>query len=231
MSLPALTGDISTAILGWSLAAFGVSLMAPIWDNTRVLFFTVILQFVACIVAVTSTTFGILQPVGTDRMMILVGLTLFSILHYVLGRRNAMNLSENEWISTKRAHGSLVFVLSVGCFYCFVILRKILYSVFTGESTAIEESFQCSQSILINVMALVLMFLGLRLKNGQIVGIGFLAVVLGAAKVFGYDFWNIEGLEVVFGVLSFGVTAGLGSLVWKRWQQLDIDHQNSVPVG
>jgi hypothetical protein len=49
-----------------------------------------------------------------------------------------------------------------------------------------------------------------------------LAVVLataGAVKVFGYDFWFTHGLPLVLSVLSFGLAAAVGSLVWKQWER------------
>ena len=215
-SLTSVSSHVSIAVPGWSTVALAVSLMGAWWDNTRVLLFAALVQSVGCGMVAYSRMLGVFKPIGPVQTAILCCLAALALGHYIIGRRNLSRLSENDWLSPSTFNRSLVLVLAAGCVYAFAILRKALFVGVASIPSLPEASFACGQSILINAMALVLMFAGLKLRNGQVVGIGFLAAGAGAAKVFGYDFWNLAGVPIVLGVLSFAITAALGSLVWRN---------------
>jgi hypothetical protein len=192
-ALPASTGSILVALLAWSSLAMALTVISGIWQNPGVRATSYVLQTFACVVAAASGSFSVVAVFPRHKAAVAATLACICLMHYAWCRRKVA-----------RPEGGRVSAL-------LFLLAMVLSQADVGSL------FECGQSILINVGALVLMLLGLFLMNAEILAVSVVVAGIGAAKVFGYDLMKIEGIPLIFSVFSFGVTASVGSLVWRGW--------------
>jgi hypothetical protein len=207
-ALPASTGSILVALLAWSSLAMALTVISGIWQNPGVRATSYVLQTFACVVAAASGSFSVVAVFPRHKAAVAATLACICLMHYAWCRRKVAR-PEGGRVS------ALLFLLAM--VYLFGASRMILFSTLAMSGADVGSLFECGQSILINVGALVLMLLGLFLMNAEILAVSVVVAGIGAAKVFGYDLMKIEGIPLIFSVFSFGVTASVGSLVWRGW--------------
>lgn len=209
-SLPAAVGNMPAAIVIWSLFALGMAVMSVFWRNGTIRALSFFVQLYACGAAVVSGSMSVGGPFPTLKATATALAFGLCATHYVWCRRRAPKRPGPHWDIFE------VMLLLAALGYAFGTLRMLS---FTSFGAGAEGVFQSSQSILINMAALVLMLLGLRWMNGQIQFAAGIVAALGALKVFGYDLFNISDFPLVLSVSSFALTAAVASVVWGRWQR------------
>lgn len=100
----------------------------------------------------------------------------------------------------------------------FFFLRIIVQQLLGSGPGAAGFPFRSAQSAIINLSAIVLMFIAFRQRNKELRNIAILVTVVGAAKVFLSDLLGIQGLPLVVSVFSFGLAAALESVALGKWQ-------------
>lgn len=212
-ALPEATGELAVTLLVWSGVALGLAVIAERRHDGGLRAAAYLLQAFACAMAVASGRLSVLLPLPREEVAAAALLSGFCAIHYVWMRGRAPK--------PKGGHPGVagILLLLATLVYAFGASRMGLFAGLVALGLEGGSSFQCGQSILLNLAALVLMLLGLMRRNRELLAAGALAAGAGAGKVFGYDLLTASGLPLVLGVLSFGIAASVASLVWRRWQQ------------
>jgi hypothetical protein len=219
MSLPALMPNLLSALLIWSFVGLGVGLVGSYSGDWPTRLLSYLFQ-----VFVTLVALGALQITATPQappseiaaFLILAGV---SLAHLLLRPDWERHPESGRWQIIDDRNRSSVLLLVTATAYLLMASRLVLSALIASSEPAAQNVFQGGQSILINGFALLLMLLGLALACRQMLTLAVVLATAGAVKVFGYDFWFTHGLPLVLSVLSFGLAAAVGSLVWKQWER------------
>jgi len=122
---------------------------------------------------------------------------------------------------------SAVVLLLIGLSQIYVMLRFAVFGIISNTMTDYAAAFYCARSIILNLGVIVLMIMGLKLRNKEILVIAALVVVVAAVKVFLFDLFRTAGLPLVLSVLTFGIVAAVSSVVMRKWGQTG----RSAPEG
>ncbi len=117
-----------------------------------------------------------------------------------------------------RGDCSAVLLLGLGLFYAFAAASFILAAALPVSGPNVN-SFACMQSLAINLGIVVLLGVGLRRRNREVLVVAGLVTLVAAAKVFLFDLLRARGVPLVLSVFSFGVVAAASSVVLRKWQQ------------
>ena len=90
------------------------------------------------------------------------------------------------------------------------------------------NAFRCSQSAIINISAVMLMFAALLHGNKEVRNVAILVTVVGAIRVFLFDLIGTHGVPLVISVLSFGLATAIESVMLGRWQHLSPSELKSM---
>ena len=114
-----------------------------------------------------------------------------------------------------------VTVLLAGLLSAFVMLRVMLHkvTVMFFVSADVNNIIQGSQSVIINMSAIILMIIALANRSRELRNVAILLTAIGAINVFLYDLVRGHGIPLVLSVLSFGLATAIESVILKRWQR------------
>lgn len=219
VSVPPITNDPAWSLVLWSISALSFSVtLARQLDPS--------LQGVACLfqvfVSVMSLHFGSLVaggPTPVPQVIAAAALSATCLLHYIWLRTRAFVSPQHLSGRALLVWQVAVLVFIVAIVFAFGALRITLYALAAHVMAQPYEVFQCGQSMIINLGALLVAYIGLRIRKGELLGVGALLAAVGAAKVFAFDLFHTQGMPLVLSVLLFGITTTFGSLIWNRWQR------------
>lgn len=224
VSLPAVFGNMQAALPPLSLAALALAPAAQRWRSGEVRVMSYLLQLYACGVLIYLLCgMGLPAPLSTT-MMVAGAVSAVAWAHY-LWCRSHPPFAEAGFFSRfdPQDHGAaLLFSGALIC--CFYFLRTGLFLALgpTSNPDAMVV-FRCSQSIIINVSAAILMVFAYTHRNKEWRNIAILMTIIGAGNVFLADLIRTHGFPLVASVFTFGVAAALESLTLSRW------HRQSIP--
>ena len=101
----------------------------------------------------------------------------------------------------------------------FFLLRAIAWWIIVPVGPGGPETFQCTQSIIINLAALGLGLFAFRTRNREIRNVAILVIAVGAVKS-ASDLLGTKGVPLVLSVFSFGLAAATQSITLSRWQRV-----------
>jgi hypothetical protein len=202
----------------WCIAALTVGFFSGRWANGDVRALSYGHQFFACGMAISLGWLAVASPLPMGRLVAALALALGCFVHYWWCRCRAPVVMSGGIASWDPADRAAVVPFFVALVYGFVAARIALYALLPESGQGINAVFLSGQSVLINLSSLLLLLWGIRRDNSEIQAVAFAVALIGAFKVFGYDFLKIQGVELVASVFSFGVTAGVGSLIWRSRQ-------------
>lgn len=219
MSLPTLTPDLPFALLTWSCVGLGVGLIGSYGDDRPTRLISYLFQVFVAVVSLGLLRFGGVSDAPAREMATFLILAVVSMAHLLVRPDWARHPASRRWqiIDDKERMRVLLLITATG--YLLMASRLVLYAAVVSSGADSQNAFQAGQSILINAFALLLMILGLALVCREMLVLAIVLAAAGALKVFGYDFWFTRGLPLVLSVLSFGLAAAVGSLVWKQWER------------
>lgn len=212
-----LAGSVHVALPAAALAAFGIARWSGTLSSAGMRALALVLQLVTIVTAIAAESFAAPASPFAAMVGLAAVLALVAVAHYRWSRRVAP--PAGSWyarLSATDVPGQLV--LAAGLAATFGFLRLVAYPLLAGFSE-VENAFSGVQSVLLNLMAVVLLVLAWRRRDRAIVGMAALVSVVGGLKVFGSDFLALHGVPLVLSVFSFGVLALMGSIVLGRWQQ------------
>ncbi len=228
--LPGCIGNASAVLLIWSLIAVGIAAIPPLARNPYLLLISHLFQSVACIGAIFSGSLSV-NPSPTFGQAVIASLLAgICLAHRVLSRAASARFSRHYPDKIDAASYTTVLLLGAGLLYTFGASRMLL-SFGLNSFHAGDDAFQAGQSVLINLGALAVALAGVKAKDGEMLAVAVVIAIVGAAKVFAYDFAHLRGVLLVLSIFSFAVTATLGSVLCGRWQRLPVRQGPDEPPG
>jgi hypothetical protein len=210
-------GDLTVTVPLWAVAALAVARLSTIYGSGGIRLTSYVLQAGACAVAVLAGEFD--PSAGPIAGTLVAGmLALAAALHYRWSR--ATPPAPSSWYGKIAPADPLgIPLLWVSVLAGFCVLRVITHAGLATLPIDVDNAFQGTQSVIINVMAIALMVLGLIKRDKELLGTAVLAAVVGGLRVFTSDLFTAHGVPLVLSVFSFGMAAAVGSVVLGRWQR------------
>jgi uncharacterized membrane protein len=208
---------IASAMVG--LIAIGVAWVSVRRNIIGLRLASYLLQFYAC----ASLVYLLWATDGTRPSV--VGalssglLALIAFVHYFWSRRNPMGQGETllHKINKNDRGGGILLIAAL--FSGFFTMRVGLYQALDFMHAAKRSNFDGAQSVLINVTAIVVLWLSLMKRNKELRNVATVLIVIGAAKVFLMDMVSLKGMPLMVSVFTFGLVAAFASFVLGRWNK------------
>lgn len=215
-TLPSLVWHISAATIVWSMLGVALAVLSWKWQSGALRAMSYSVQAVAGGVAVTAAGLMSLEPFSV--WLVSVGLAMAGLClgHYLWCRRRPPHDHGRFFSAIDPNDRTAIVPFLVAVICAFGAVRMVWYEI--GSAIESGGAFQCGQSVILNAAAILLAMAGLVKKNGEFLVIAVVVAILGAVKVFAYDFFHIQNLPLVISVFSFGLTAAIGALIWKKCQ-------------
>ena len=217
LTLPAALGSLPAApLLG--AAALGVAVLSDRWGSGAVRVTSYLLQVYAVVtLALDFLTKGLpASPLaGTAPAAVLA---VVALVHYLWCRRHVPPARSPlfETYDTEDLSGAVTLLASLTGF--FFLLRAIAWWIILPVGPEGPDTFQCTQSIIINLAALGLGLYAFRARNREIRNVAILVIAVGAVKS-ASDLLGTKGVPLVLSVFSFGLAAATQSITLSRWQK------------
>ncbi len=219
LALPTALGSGLAAAPVLAAAAVGVAVLSDRWGSGAVRATSYLLQ----IYAVVSLALGFLtnglpaSPLaGTVPC---AALAAAALVQYRWCRRHAPPARSPlfETYDTEDLGGAVTLLAALAG--SFFLLRAIAWWIIIPVGPGGPETFQCTQSIIINLAALGLGLYAFRTRNREIRNVAILVIAVGAVKS-AFDLLGTKGVPLVLSVLSFGLAAATQSITLSRWQRV-----------
>ncbi|MBU0483311.1 MAG: DUF2339 domain-containing protein [Proteobacteria bacterium] len=219
MAFPDAVGSILLAIPVWSAVALGLALLSGVCEIGGIRLASYLLQGLACLAAVFSGILVADTPSFMVGSSVAVVITLLAGYQYRWCRQHPLSCSIGFFAMVDPDDRSGI-VLFLSCLLNgFLLLQMVSYHIMAPFVSDISNMMIGSQSVLINIGAMGLMFFALSERNNEILGVAVLVFIIGALKVFFYDLFRSSGIPLVMSVFSFGAAAAVCSIALNRWQQ------------
>jgi len=122
---------------------------------------------------------------------------------------------------------SLLLIGSLVAAFC--ALRS---GIWLALGAAATPTFNSAQTVIITTAAAGIMILGYLQRNKELRNIAILVTLIGMGKVFFHDLLLMNGMPLVIGIFSFGLTAAVQSVVLGRWQSRSArEEQAAAPAA
>jgi hypothetical protein len=234
LALPVATGGIMASLPFLAAVAFGLAILSDQWQSGGVRWTSYLLQIYAAIAL--ASLFLVDEPdvhaLGGTLSAAL--LSCLGLLHYKWCRANKPAAESVFFTKLDKSDFSAVLLLLVSLLSAFFMLRIVAYQflVFLLQADAVGNAFRCTQSVIINVSAAVLMLFALAHRKKEVRNVAILVTIIGAIKVFLYDMiGGMHGLPLVLSVFSFGLATALESFGLTRWHRLTPQADDAVHRG
>ncbi|MBE0568712.1 MAG: hypothetical protein IH577_03425, partial [Deltaproteobacteria bacterium] len=217
LALPAALGSVQAPpVLG--AAALGLAVLSDRWGSGAVRVSSYLLQVYAVVsLALNFVTNGIpASPLaGTVPA---AALAVVALAHYRWCRRHVPPAHSPLFETYDKEDLSGAVTLLAALTGSFFLLRAIAWWIIIPAGPGGPETFQCTQSIIINLAALGLGLYAFRARNREIRNVAILVIALGAVKS-ASDLLGTKGVPLVLSVFSFGLAAATQSIILSRWQK------------
>jgi hypothetical protein len=222
LALPVAAGGIYLSLPVLSAVAFWAAVMSGKWHSGSVRLTSYFLQIYA-----SATLAGVLSGWGTPPS--------FPVSAVSAGGIACLGLMQYRWCRSRKPPDESAFFQRIdkGDFSAVVILLAALLSVFLMLRVIahqvlamillpadLNNALQCSQSVIINLSAILLMFFALTHRSREVRNVAILVTLIGAVNVFLYDLFRAHGMPLVISVLSFGLATAVESVILGRWQRM-----------
>jgi hypothetical protein len=219
-ALPMAAGSIFFSLPLLAAVALGTAFISAKWHSGSVRVTSYLLQIypaVALAVILFSREATVtFFPVNAASAGVLASL---AFLHFRWCRRNPP--AESPFFQKiDKGDFSAVVILLAALLNAFFMLRLIVNRVLTAliAPAELNNAISCSQSVIINLSAIALMFLAHVHRTKEVRNVAILVTVVGAANVFLYDLIRGHGMPLVISVLSFGLATAVESVILGRRQ-------------
>ncbi|HIJ78066.1 MAG: hypothetical protein OEY01_02005 [Desulfobulbaceae bacterium] len=217
---PTITQNLLIAISLWSIGA--LLLLKLSWHSKigGIRLSSYLLQIIACATGVLSGAFAIQHAdISPFTLTVTTAMMLLSGFHYYMSRKKFLVAGNGFFGIIDKKDYSAIAMLIASLTYGFYMLQQVAMLIITPDPADFNNIITGLRSIFINGGAFLLILMGIKNKNKDLLGTALAVFIVGAAKVFGYDLFEISGVPLVLSVFSFGAAAALGSLALSRWQK------------
>ncbi|MHB8770427.1 MAG: hypothetical protein ACYC7J_05475 [Syntrophales bacterium] len=227
LALPAATHSPFLSLLLLAAVALGAAILSVTWQSGSVRLTSYLLQlYVSVALSVSLLEQGAVPSVWVRAPSAGLIACLGFIQYRWCRRRQPPEESVFFGRIDKRDFSAVIILLaSLGC--TFFTLRVVLHHILslTLVPSEMNNVFYGSQSVVINLSAILLMFVAWAYRNTELRNTAILITVVGAVNVFLYDLIRTHGMPLVISVLSVGLATAVESVILGRWQQ------RTKPVG
>ena len=212
-----------------ALLAIGMAWLSMRRNNTGLRLASYLLQLYAC----SALVFLLWSTDGTRPSV--VGalssglLASIAFVHYFWSRRNPIAAGETLLHKLNRHDRGATVLLVAALFSGFFTMRVGLYQTLDFLHAATRSNFDGAQSVLINVTAIVVLWLALLRHNKELRNVAVFLIVIGAGKVFLMDMVNLKGMPLMVSVFTFGLVAASASFVLGRWNKSPGEVETTEP--
>jgi hypothetical protein len=219
LALPAALGSGLAAAPVLAAAAVGVAVLSDRWGSGAIRATSYLLQIYAVVsLALHFLTNGLpASPLaGTVPG---AALAAAALVHYRWCRRHAPPARSPLFATYDTEDLSGAVTLLAALTGSFFLLRTIAWWMILPAGPGGPETFQCTQSIIINLAALGLGLFAFRARNREIRNVAILIIAVGAVKS-ASDLLGTKGVPLVLSVFSFGLAAATQSITLSRWHRV-----------
>ena len=222
LTLPATTNSITPSLPLLAAVALGAAVMSVKWKNGSVRLTSYLLyMYTVVALALALHDQGAAPSVWSD-MLSAGGIACLGFVQYWWCRGRKPPEESAFFLRIDKDDLSAVTILLASLTSAFFALRVVVHYILTGTLAPSDVSnvLQSSQSVIINLSAIVLMFIALAYRNRELRNTAILVTLIGAVNVFLYDLIRVHGMPLVISVLSFGLATAIESVILGRWQHL-----------
>ncbi len=228
-SLPALFGSMLLPLPIYSALALGIAYYAREWDSGGMRFTSYLLQaYVSFIMTVQLGGEG----VSNDPLIALTVTAICGLLglaHYRFCRKNPPAEKSRFFSEVDKKDRTAVFVLLAGLADgYFMTMVLVFQGLLHYSKEAFVPEFMAIQSVSINGAATVIMILALLWQHKELRNVSILVTIIGGAKVFMIDMFNLTGVPQLASVFSFGLAAALISIALGRMQIVERRQEQKI---
>jgi hypothetical protein len=222
---------IGHAVIGSALVAMlaiGIACVSAKRGNIGLRLTSHLLQFYACsalVYLLWSTDGTRPSAVGAFSSGLLATI---AFLHYFWSRRNPAAVGETTLHKINKNDRGAGVLLIAALFGGFFTMRVGLYQALDFLHAATRSNFDGAQSVLINVTALVVLWLSLMKRNKELRNVAVVLTVIGAGKVFLLDMVSLKGMPLMISIFTFGLVAAFASFVLGRWNKPELSEQQKA---
>ena len=230
LALPLVVGSTLPSLPVLAAVAFGASVMSAKWHSGSVRLTSYLLQIYAAVALAAVVLRWETMPSFSVSVVSAGGIACLGLLHYRWCRNRKPPAESAFYSRIDKSDLAAVAILLAALLSAFFLLRMIAQRIL-GMSLApaeLNNAMQCSQSVIINLSAIVLIFFAQAYNNREVRNVAILVTVIGAVNVFLYDLLRAHGLPLVISVLSFGLATAVESVILGRWQRLSAPAQDNA---
>jgi len=221
LALPLATGSILLSLPMLAAVAFWAAVMSAKWHSGSVRLTSYLLQIYAT-VALAVVLLG-WETISSFRASAVSagGIACLGLMQYRWCRSRKPPEESAFFSRIDKGDFSAVAIFLAALMSAFFLLRVIAHRLLamTLAPADLNNALHCSQSVIINLSAIVLMFFAQAYRNREVRNVAILVTVIGAVNVFLYDFIRAHGMPLVISVLSFGLATAVESVILGRWQR------------
>jgi len=217
LALPAALGSLPAApVLG--AVALGVAVLSDRWKSGAVRVTSYLLQVYAVVSLAHHFLAHGLPASALAGTVPSAALAAVALVHYRWCRRHAPPARAPFFRTYDTEDLSGAVTLMAALTGSFFLLRAIAWWILLPAGPGGPETFQCTQSIIINLAALGLGLYAFRARNREIRNVAILVIAAGAVKSTS-DLLGTKGMPLVLSIFSFGLAAATQSITLSRWQK------------
>ncbi len=217
VGMPLVSGKMLWSLPVWSVCAYILVLFSDRWRSGGVRVSSYFLQAGSALVAIFHVYPNIKENF-TETAFIAFVLSVVSLLQYYWCRKHLPVSKDSAYFSwLDKNDFSGVVLLLAGLLNGLYFFRFGLTGFLPGELWL--GARMSGLTLIINMGSVVLMIAGLKKRSLELMVVAVCIALFGAAKVFLWDLFKVEGVFLVVSVFSFGVVAAVGSVVMGKWQR------------
>lgn len=204
----------------WSGSALVLAMLSAYLHNEGIRVTSYLLQITACATAILSGAVLVPAHFPLAAGLASISICIFGLVQYQWSRRHEPVPTNSFYFSKlDKQNYSAVALLVVGLIGGYYFAQFALYQTLSVIADDFLFQFKSGQSLIINIGAMILMYIALKNHSKEIIIVGSVVALIGAGKVFIFDLFKISGVPLVLSVFSTGVVAAFGSVVMGRWQK------------
>ncbi len=227
LALPAATHSPALSLPILAAIALGATALSVTWQSGSVRLTSYLLQlYVAATLSVSLLEKGAVPSVWV-RALSAGAIAGLGFIQYWWCRRRQPPEESTFFRRIDTRDFSAVFILLASLLCAFFALRVVLHHILSLTLTPSELNnvFYGSQSVVINLSAILVMLIAWAYRNTELRNTAILITIVGAINVFLYDLIRTQGMPLVISVSSVGLATAVESIILGRWQQ------RTNPVG
>ncbi|MHB8830144.1 MAG: hypothetical protein ACYC6Q_11560 [Syntrophales bacterium] len=221
LALPEITGNMLFYLPILAAVAFGASVMSDKWGSGSVRLTSYFLPIYASMTIAVALHGGGNPASFVTNSISPAAVAVIGLLQYRWCRKRKPPEGSAFFSKIDKGDYSAVTILLAALLSAFIMFRVIIHqnTVMFFASAELNNILQGSQSVIINISAIILMFFAMANHSRELRNVAIMLTAIGAINVFLYDLIRGHGIPLVLSVLSFGLATAVESVILGRWQK------------